>query len=68
MLDFEKLMEQFVIQFPIAGAGIYIAKLYMNKHEMAISKLISTFESEVKGCEERYNKILDEVMRLKEKL
>lgn len=55
-------------QSPLAFAGFMIAKIYMEKHETAIQKLVSTFENEVKACEERYKMVFAELMDIKRKL
>lgn len=55
-------------QSPYAAAGIYIARFFIRRHEEAVQKLVSTFEAEVKACEERYNVVFDELMKIKDKL
>jgi len=67
-MNLETVTEQIVTQLPFAGAGLYIAKMYMEKHEAAVQKLLSTFEKEVQACEARYQMVFDELMKLKEKV
>jgi len=55
-------------QSPLALTGFMIAKIYMEKHEKAIDKLVSTFENEVKVCEERYKIVFAELMKIKSEL
>lgn len=66
--SFEQAFETFVAQAPLAGAAVYVAKIYMKKHEEAVNKLMTVFEAEIKACEGRYQMVFDELMKLKEKL
>jgi hypothetical protein len=67
-MNLDALVENLVTQAPLAGVGVYVAKLYMEKHEAAIQKLLATFEGEVRACEVRYQMVFDELMKLKDKL
>lgn len=67
-MAFEQLVETIVAQAPLAGVGIYVARMYMEKHEQAVQKLVATFEGEVKACENRYQMVFDELMKLKDRI
>lgn len=64
----EEVLTKLLSDAPLALAAIYIARMYMQKHEQAMAKLVSVFEQEVKACEERYNMVFTELMKLKDKL
>ncbi len=66
--DFSHTLETVITQCPLAGVALYAAKVYMEKHESAIQKLVSTFEAEVKACEARYSQVFEELMNLKAKI
>jgi len=67
-MNLESVIEQLITQAPLAGTAVYVARMYMQKHETAIQKLIATFEGEVKACEARYGIVFAELMKLKDKL
>lgn len=67
-MNIESISEQLITQAPFAGVGLYVAKLYMEKHEAAIQRLLTTFEKEVQACESRYQMVFDELMKLKDQI
>ncbi|MCE3234525.1 MAG: hypothetical protein K0Q50_705 [Vampirovibrio sp.] len=67
-MDINKTLESLISQSPFVAAGIYIAKIFIQKHESAINKLLETFESEVKSCEARYEMVFKELMEIKDKI
>jgi len=68
MADLEQTLVNLVSQAPLAGVGVYVAKMYMEKHEAAINKLVATFEAEIKACEGRYEMVFKELLNIKDKL
>lgn len=67
-LEIPEALNSAIGQSPFALAGIYIARYFIRKHEQAVEKLVSTFEQEVKACEERYNVVFTELMKIKDKI
>jgi hypothetical protein len=68
MIDFDSMVNAVVPQIPLVAAAIGVAKHYLTKHEELVQKLVSTFESEIKACEDRYAMVFSELMKLKDKV
>lgn len=66
--EFSEALTNALSQSPYAAAGVYIARFFIRRHEEAVQKLVSTFESEVKSCEARYNVVFAELMKIKDKI
>lgn len=47
--------------------AIYICYQFMTRFEKTTERLIGAFEQEVKACEERYNIVMTELLKLKER-
>jgi hypothetical protein len=68
MNEMTSLIDQLIVQVPLAGVGLYVGLLFLNKYESTVNRLVQTFEAEVRACEERYKQVFDELMNLKEKV
>ena len=64
--ELKSIFKDFIVQFPLAGAAVWIAHVFMKKHEQVVEKLVSTFEAEIKTCDERFKYVLEEVMKIKD--
>lgn len=67
-LDLESAFQTFISQAPLAGAGLWVARWYMSKHQDVVQKLIDTFETNNKLCEERSKQMFDELMKVKDQI
>ncbi len=57
-----------IVQMPLAGVGLYIAQVFLKREEEKYNKLIATFETEIKSCEQRYSMVFQELMKIKDLL
>lgn len=67
-MDIQTILQTLLMQSPLAAASLYIAHLFIKKHEEAVQKIVCTFEAEVKACEERYEMVFLELMKIKEQI
>jgi polyhydroxyalkanoate synthesis regulator phasin len=68
VLNFDSALQTLISQAPLAGAGLWVAKWYMSKHQEVVQKLIDTFENNNKLCEERSKQMFDELMKVKDQI
>ena len=66
MTDTPDFLSSLFVQLPLAGAAVWVAKLYMNKHEKSQKELVDAFRQEAKACHENYDRVFTELMRTKD--
>lgn len=66
--DIDSAFQTFLSQTPLAGAALWVAREFIRKHENVVQKLMETFENSNKSCEQRYQQVFDELMKIKESI
>jgi hypothetical protein len=67
-LDLETVFQNLLIQSPLAGVALYAAKIYMKKHSDAVEQLVDAFRDSNKSCENRYQAVFAELMKIKDSM
>lgn len=67
-MNIDQVFESLLTQSPIAGVCAIAARYYMKKHSDIVQQLVSSFEASNKGCEERYQQVFSELMKIKESI